>query len=78
MKIRICALLVAMLFGSAALAESAIYADGTDALLKTPRDAYEFFMDETDGSDQLVFMMLDSQNDEETLTADGMAVTYSL
>lgn len=78
MKKQLCALLAAMLFVPGALAEGAVYAEGTDALLKNPRDAYEFFMDETDGSDQLVFMMLDSQNDEETLAVDGTAVTYSL
>ena len=43
--------------------------------LKNPQDYYEIYVDQTDGSEELIYMMLDITNDEEALVDEHGSVT---
>lgn len=46
--------------------------------LKNPQEAYEFFVEETDGSDQMVFGMLDIMNEELSIAKEHGAVKFDM
>ena len=54
------------------LAAGTALAEGYDEpAMKNPRDRYEAYMEETDGSETLVLMMLDAMNDESALIREN-------
>lgn len=61
-----CCLLAFAFLVPAALAE-----DWDKPSHRNPQDAYDFFIEESDGSEQLVFMTLDIINDEETIVHEA-------
>lgn len=65
MKKLFAALLGAMLLFNIALAE-----EWDSPALRNPKERYEYYFDETDGSEQLLFAMLDVVNDEESTVAE--------
>lgn len=44
--------------------------------LKNPQDAYEFFIEESDGSDQMIFGMIDIMNEELAIAEEHGAVKF--
>ncbi len=44
--------------------------------LKNPQDAYEFFIEESDGSEQMIFGMIDIMNEELALAQEHGAVKF--
>ncbi len=70
-KVLLLALALALFCSEPALAE-------IDApALKNPQERYDWIMDSTDGSEQLVFMLLDSANDEqESIDRFGRLTTH--
>lgn len=85
--IRLAALLMALiLLCGCALAEDGADLPDTKPLptavpgrpeppLKNPQDYYEIYVDQTDGSEELIYMMLDITNDEEALVDEHGSVT---
>lgn len=65
---------IALLSGMAGMAEEEA-ATPDEPLLTNPRERYEMYTETTDGSDQLLFAMLDGVNDEETIIADTGSIT---
>ena len=77
---RIIALLSAllMLLGCAAAEESAAATTRpglTEPPLRNPQDYYEVYFEQTDGSEDMVFMLLDSMNDEADMVEEHGSVT---
>lgn len=64
----------ALLAGVTVMAEEEA-AKPDEPLLTNPRERYEMYTETTDGSDQIMFVMLDSVNDEETIIAESGSIT---
>lgn len=46
--------------------------------LKNPQDAYEYFIEETDGSDQMIFGVIDIMNEEAAIAEEHGAVKFTM
>lgn len=46
--------------------------------LKNPQDAYEYYIEETDGSDQMIFGVIDIMNEEAAIAEEHGAVKFTM
>lgn len=46
--------------------------------LKNPQDAYEYYVEETDGSDQMIFGVIDIMNEEAAIAEEHGAVKFTM
>ena len=63
------ALAICLLLCGCALAEGF-----QEPALKNPQDAYDFYIDQSDGSEELLYNMIDAMNDEATIVAENGAL----